>query len=264
MRTYVALAGAGFRRYSTYRQATVAGAFANIVWGFMRCYVLLSLLDVHGMTGGYDRAQLATFVWAGQGMLAVVNFWGPLDLAERIRSGDVVSDLLRPVHPVASYLATDLGRAGHAALTRFLAPIAVGLIFFGLHLPVNPLSYLLFVLSMLLATVVGFAGRCLIAMSGYWLLDVRGLQIVWMFFSGAAGGLYFPLTLLPDSVTTVLWLATPFPYLMQAPLDVLAERGGSAHALPAVGGQVIWAAVLLAACVWVQRTAQRKLVVQGG
>jgi ABC-2 type transport system permease protein len=264
VRTYVALAGAGFRRYSTYRQATAAGAFTNIVWGFMRCYVLLSLADAHGMTGGYDRAQLATFVWAGQGMLAVVNFWGPLDLAERIRSGDVVSDLLRPVHPVASYLAADLGRAGHAALTRFIAPMIAGFLFFDLHLPTNPLSYLLFVVSMLLATVVGFAGRCLIGMSGYWLLDVRGLQIVWMFFSGAGGGLYFPLPLLPDAAATVLWLATPFPYLMQVPLDVLAERGGLAHALPAMGGQLVWIAVLLVACVRLQRSAERKLVVQGG
>ena len=41
--TFGALAWSGFRRYATYRQATVAGAFTNTVFGFLRCYVLLAV-----------------------------------------------------------------------------------------------------------------------------------------------------------------------------------------------------------------------------
>jgi hypothetical protein len=37
-RTYGALVRSGFRRYATYRQATVAGAVTNSVFGFLRCY----------------------------------------------------------------------------------------------------------------------------------------------------------------------------------------------------------------------------------
>lgn len=37
LRTFAALAASGFRRYFTYRQATVAGLFANTVFGFLRC-----------------------------------------------------------------------------------------------------------------------------------------------------------------------------------------------------------------------------------
>jgi ABC-type uncharacterized transport system permease subunit len=47
----------------------------------------------------------------GLGLLSVVAFWGWNELADRIRSGDVAADLLRPVPPVTSYLAADLGRA---------------------------------------------------------------------------------------------------------------------------------------------------------
>ena len=85
--------------------------------------------------GGYDAAQLVAFVWIGQGLLATVGLWGDTQLATRIRTGEVVSDLLRPVHPIATYLATDLGRAGFAAMTRFVAPVAVGLIAFDFYLP---------------------------------------------------------------------------------------------------------------------------------
>jgi ABC-2 type transport system permease protein len=63
---------------------------------------------------------------------------------------------------------------------------------------------------------------------------------------------------------TALWLATPFPALMQAPLDVLVERGGGGHAVVLIAGQLAWLAVLLALGRLVQRNALRRLVIQGG
>jgi ABC-2 type transport system permease protein len=128
--TFGALAWSGFRRYATYRQAAVAGAVTNVVFGFLRLYVLLAVAAsaVGGRPAGYDPQQLATYVWAGQGLLAVTLLWGWTELADRIRSGDVAADLLRPVHPVIGYLAPDLGRAGHAILTRFVPPLAVGVL----------------------------------------------------------------------------------------------------------------------------------------
>ncbi|HET9142391.1 ABC transporter permease [Actinophytocola sp.] len=261
VRVAAALAAAGFRRFSTYRQATVAGATTNIMFGFLRCYVLLSIAGSAGQLAGYDGRQLATFVWVGQGLLAVVNAWGMLDLAERVRSGDVVTDLLRPAGPFTLYLCTDLGRFGYALLTRFLAPIAAGLLFFELYLPVEPLTYPLFAVSVVLATLIAFCGRYLIGLSAFWLLDVRGVTMMWVFLWGGAGGLYFPLPVLPEWAQLVLWIATPFPTMMQAPLDILVERGHTGLVLLA---QCVWLAIGLAACARVQRAAWRRLVVQGG
>lgn len=56
--------------------------------------------------------QLTSFAWLGQGLLTVVPLWGWTELADRIRSGDVAADLPRPVPPLVSYLAADLGGPG--------------------------------------------------------------------------------------------------------------------------------------------------------
>jgi ABC-2 type transport system permease protein len=263
-RTVVALAGAGFRRYATYRQATVAGAFTNTVFGFLRCYVLLSLADAGGRVAGYDRAQLVTFVFVGQGMLAVVNYWGPAELADRVRTGDVVADLLRPLDLMVSHLATDLGRAGFAMLTRFVVPVLAGLLAFDFYLPGHLYTYALFAVSLTVAVLVCATCRYLVELTAFWLLDIRGVQQLWLIASGVGSGLYFPLPLLPDWLVTVLWLATPFPALMQAPLDVLVERGGGGHAAVLIAGQLAWLAVVLALGRVVQRNALRRLVIQGG
>ncbi|HEV2781855.1 MAG TPA: ABC-2 family transporter protein [Actinophytocola sp.] len=264
VRAYAALTAAGFRRFSTYRQATVAGAFANVAFGFLRTYVLLSVAGSAGELAGYDRAQLVTFVWVGQGLLAVVNAWGPLDMADRVRSGDVVADLLRPVPTLAMYLCADLGRAGFAMVTRFVTPVVVGLLAFEFSLPGHLLSYGLFAGSVLLAVVIAFSWRYMIGLSAFWLLDARGLNMMWVFLWGGGSGLYFPLPVLPGWLELTLWIGTPFPATMQAPLDIAVERGGLGHAALVLAAQIGWAAISLALCRHVQRRAWRKLVVQGG
>jgi ABC-2 type transport system permease protein len=261
--TLAALAGAGFRRFATYRQATVAAAVTNSVFGFLRCYVLLATLAGSGaaMVAGYDAGQLALYCWMSQGLIGVVGLWGWTELGDRIRSGDVVADLVRPVHPVLSYLAVDLGRAAHGALTRFTVPLLVGALAFPMHAPERLTTYPLFVVSTVLAVLVSFFGRYVMNAAGFWLLDVRGVTTFWLFATTVLAGLMFPLHFLPDRLTTLIWVATPFPSMLQAPLDVATERG---PAVVLIAGQAVWAAALLGLCWAVQGRAERKLVIQGG
>jgi ABC-2 type transport system permease protein len=264
--TFGALAWSGFRRYATYRQATVAGTFTNIVFGFLLCYVLLAVAmgAVGGRAAGYDPQQLATFVWVGQGLLSVVGLWGWTDLADRIRSGDIAADLLRPVSPVTNYLAADLGRAGYGMLTRFGPPIAVGLLFFPMAVPSRWQTVPLFAVSVVLAVIGGFGCRFLVNATAYWLHDARGPLMLWTLGSGILAGLYFPLRLLPEWLTVVLWVATPLPGLLQTPLDVVVERDPPGVQAGLVAIQAVWAVALLALARLVQHRAERKLVVQGG
>lgn len=264
-RTFAALVSAGFRRYSTYRQATVAGICTNVVFGFLNCYVLLAVAAGNGGTAaGYRPGQLATFVWINQGLLATIGTWGDTQLSDRIRSGEVVSDLMRPVHPVIMYLCNDLGRAGFAVLTRFVVPVLVGALAFDLRTPDRPGTYPLFVLSVVLATLLSFTGRYLVNAAAFWLLDSRRPQLVWNLAATLLGGLYFPLRFLPGPVLATIWLATPFPSLLQGPVDILVERVSTPLQLGIVAVQLGWVGLGFWLCRLVQRAAERRLVIQGG
>lgn len=259
-----AIAHAGFRRYATYRQATTASIITNSMFGFLRSYVLVAVAGAAGTAGGYDEGRLLTYVWLGQGLLGVVMIWGWTDLADRIRSGDVVMDLLRPQHPVATFLAADLGRAAFALVTRFALPVTIGALCFDLFLPRRAATYPLGLVSITLAVVVCFGCRYLVNAACYWLLDNRGVGLVWIVFSGLLGGLYFPLRFLPEPVMLAIWLGTPLPSLLQAPIDVIVERDGPGGQAAIIGVQAVWAVIVLALCALVQRRAERRLVVQGG
>ena len=261
---YLALARAGFRRYATYRIATVAGATTNITFGFLRYYTLIAVaVAAGGSVAGYDGSQIATYVWCSQGILAVVALWGDIgERAERIRTGDVVVDLLRPVDPVWHLVATDAGRAAYHLLTRFTLPVLAGLVFTDMYLPHRAATYPLFLVSLALAVLVCFACRFIVQCSAYWLLDVRGPMVLWVLLSGAASGLYFPLWLVPEPWSTVMVYGLPFASIIQAPMDILVER--SEHPYLTVAVQACWAVAVLSVGRAVQRRAERKLVVQGG
>jgi ABC-2 type transport system permease protein len=259
-----ALVGAGFRRYASYRRATLAGAFTNTVFGVIKVSILFAAADAAGGTvAGYDRAGLSTYTWVSQGLIGVVWMFAWTPVTQRVRSGDVAIDLGRPVHPVPAWLAEDLGRAGQACLVRFLAPLAVGGLLFGLRVPTHPATVPLFAVSAALGVVVSFGGRLLVSLVAFWLVDVRGVVNLYVLTSNVLSGLLVPVHFLPGWARAAAY-ATPFPSILQTPVDVVTERATGAEALGLLAVQAGWAAALLAASVWVFDRGSRRLVVQGG
>ncbi len=259
-----ALVAAGFRRYATYRQATLAGAFTNTVFGLIKVSILFAAADAAGgVVAGYDKAGLSTYTWVSQGLIGVVWMFVWTPVTQRVRTGDVAIDLGRPVHPIAAWLAEDLGRAAQAGLIRFVGPMVVGGLIYGLRVPRHPETVPLFVLGAALAVVVSFGGRLLVSLAAFWLVDVRGVLNIYVLATGVLSGLLVPVHFLPGWARAVAY-STPFPWMMQAPVDIATERSTGTAALGLLAVQAAWVAVLLAACVWVFGRGTRRLVVQGG
>ncbi|WP_053729495.1 ABC transporter permease [Streptomyces sp. WM6378] len=266
MRLYGVVAAGGFRRYTTYRVATAAGIFTNTVFGVIVAYTYIALWDQRPNLGGYDQSQALTYVWISQAMLMTVNLFGggfADELVERIRTGDIAIDLYRPADLQLWWLSADLGRALFHFLGRGVAPLAFGALFFDLALPTNPLTWLAFLLAVLLGVVVSFALRFLVALSAFWLLDGAGVaslvSIAGLFFSG----MLLPLNAFPGLLGEVA-RALPWSSLLQIPADVLMGRHRGWGLLGAYGFQLGWAAALLGVGRMLQSAAVRRVVVQGG
>lgn len=263
---YVAIATRAFRRYSTYRAATLAGIFTNSVFGVIYSYAYLALWAANPDAGGYDVVQAVTFVWLGQALLMTVAVWSggtTNDLLERIRSGDVATDLYRPVGLIGWYLAGDLGRSVYHLLTRGLAPILVGLLLFELTLPPSAANAVGFLVSVPLAVTVSFALRFLVACTAFWLMDATGVRVLCDAFAIFFSGMTLPLVLFPGALGTIAE-ALPWAGMLQVPADLWIGRHEGIEILGYLGFQVAWIAILLLCCQAVLRAATRKVVVQGG
>ena len=127
MRWMWEVATRAYRRQATYRGATFAGVFTNTVFGFILAYVLLAVYQQRSTIGGFNATDAVTFTFVMQGMLMVIGVFGTTEIADRIRTGDVVSDLYRPVDFQAYWLADSYGRSLFYAIFRGIPPFVVGL-----------------------------------------------------------------------------------------------------------------------------------------
>ena len=263
---HAAIASRSFRRYATYRAATLSGIFTNSVFGLIYSYAYLALWRANPTAGGYDASDAVTYVWLGQALLMTVALWGggtTDDLAERIRTGDVAIDLYRPVGLIGWYLAADLGRSAYHLLTRGLGPTFVGLLLFDIRVPADAAAALGFAVSLVLAVVVSFGIRFLVASTAFWLLDQSGLRVMSGAFAIFFSGMMLPLNLFPGWLGT-LAAVLPWSAFIQVPIDVWLGTHTGADLLLALAFQAAWALALLGACRLVLRAATRKVVVQGG
>jgi ABC-2 type transport system permease protein len=242
----------------------VAGVVVNTIFGVIKLSILLAVADSAGGTvAGYDRVGLSTYAWMSQGLIAVVVMFQWTELADRVRTGDIAVDLARPVDLQLSWLAADLGRAAWSVLSRAIVPILFGWAIYGFRLPDDVAAAVLLPVAVTLAVVVSFAGRFMVNLVSFWVTEIRGPVMFYVLVSGLLAGHIVPIQLFPHWLQVVAY-ATPFPAIMQWPIDLMTGQATGLGALWRVAAQLGWALVLLLAGRLVLGRATDKLVVQGG
>lgn len=252
-----------YRRQSTYRGATAAGVFTNTVFGFILAYVLLAVLRERPAINGFDAVDAVTFTFVMQGMLMVIGIFGTKEIADRVQSGDVVSDLYRPVDFQAYWLADTYGRSAFHAIFRGVPPFLVGALAFHLRLPTAADVWVSFVLSVFLAVTVAFGWGFVLQLVAFWLLDIKGPHQLGWLMAQFFGGVFLPLAFYPTWLHAIAY-STPFPAMAQLPVEVFLGKHRGVDLVPLYAQQLAWVVVMLGIGRLVLSRAMRKVVVQGG
>jgi ABC-2 type transport system permease protein len=131
------------------------------------------------------------------------------------------------------------------------------------RLPDDPVLWLAFAVSLVLAVAASFGFRFLVNLAAFWLLDYRGVGVLAMVATTFFSGMIIPIAFFPGWLETLAW-ALPFAAMVQAPIEVFLGHARGLELLGLLGLQAFWAVVLLAAGRAVFGAGTRKLVVQGG
>lgn len=235
---------------------------ANSTFALIQMSVLIAVLGNREEVAQYDRAALVGYAWLAQAFFAPTQVWGMPEMADRIRSGDIAVDLVRPLDVQLSALATDMGRSGYELLFRCVPLVVLGALFFGVA-PASAATLALGFVALALATAVSFAFRFLIESGTFYVLHERGSLTLSMLTVSLFSGLVVPVPLFPDWLEQLVEL-TPFPSMLQTPIDVFLGSTGGKSPLWVIGQQVVWLLVLLASGRVAFELGYRRAVVQGG
>nr|WP_255480741.1 ABC-2 family transporter protein [Quadrisphaera sp. RL12-1S] len=212
---------------------------------------------------GYDTRAVIAYAWLSQALLGSVNLFGRIDLAGRIKDGSVAVDLLRPIDLQTSTTAQEVGRALFSLLPRGVPIVVLAVLVGGMRLPTDPLVLGAGLLSALLAVVVSHLVVYLVAATGFWTVETRGLQVFYMVVAGFFAGLFVPVSIFPGWLFA-LAQATPFPSMLQIPVDLLSGRVAGGAAAGALLVQLAWLVVALVLGQLMTRAGRHRLEVQGG
>jgi ABC-2 type transport system permease protein len=180
-------------------------------------------------------------------------------MAEAIRSGEFMVELLRPGDPYLRLLAFDLGRTLSVLVTRTVPCLAVAALVLPLRLPSTPGGLALLAASLVLAAVVSFQFRFLFGSAAFWTPDYRSLFLLVFPVLWLVSGFVIPVNFFPGPLRALgAW--SPLIPLLMAPVRVATGRSAGL----AVAGQLAWLAVLWLAGRLVLAAASRRLVVHGG
>ncbi|MFC4008844.1 ABC transporter permease [Nonomuraea purpurea] len=258
---YARLVRYGFRKHATYVWAALAGAFTNSVFGILRAYILIALWQARPGLAGYDLADAVTYCFITQAFIGPMQlFGGGLGIPERIRSGDIALDLVRPASLQLWSLAEDLGRALYLFIVRGLPPMFVGAAVFGILVPTDLGQWLAFLTGFMIATVASFGWRYLVALSVCWLVDDRGVAVLSLVLTTFMSGMMVPLHIFPGWFAD-LARSLPWAAMVQLPTDLYLGKG---PVLETLALQAFWAAVLLGLGALGTRAIRHKVVIQGG
>ena len=250
-----------------YRTAALAGMSTQLVWGTMEIllYRAFWLSDPERFPMGMEA--LAAYIWLQQAFLAffAMLYW-EMDLVEAVKNGSVAYELTRPTDLYTMWMARSLAlrlsraalRAGPILLVGALVPAP-----YGLRLRIAPWVFLVFLASMALMLAVVCAYTVLIYAAAFYLTDVSGVMVVSVAAADLLGGAVVPLPFLPEGLRQFAQLS-PFGAMQNIPLRIFGGDIPPESIPAALGLQLFWAVVLIAAGACLTRGGLRRAVILGG
>ncbi len=263
MHLFYALIKLSFRRQLTYRTANLAGLATNFFFGLLRASVLIALYGERIDVAGYSLQDAVTFTGISQAAIACLSFFGWSEVMQSVYSGDVASDLLKPMGYFTFWLAKDLGRAIASFLVRGVTLMLAYALFYDITLPRSAGQWLAVAATLMLGMLVSFSWRFLVNLAAFWTPDARGITRFVFVFSWFLSGFMMPLRFFPEWFVDLCHL-TPFPAMVNTLIEVYLGVLTGPALLRAMGTQLLWIALLFAAGQLVLRAGVRRLVIQGG
>ncbi len=263
MRLFWELTKLSFQRHLTYRAATIAGLLTNFFFGILRAAIFVALYDLQTEVQGISLQGAITYAAMGQALIGYLHMFSWFELMNTVYTGDIASDLLKPMNYFNFWLAQDLGRAMVNLLLRG-ATVMIGYTFiFDLYWPSGLEQIVAIAISMLLSLLVSFSWRFLINLIAFWTPNALGILRFFYVLAWFFSGFLMPLRFYPEWVIRISYLL-PFPHMMNSTMEIYLGVLSGPDAILAILQQALWVLGLIAAGQVVLKLGVRRLVILGG
>jgi ABC-2 type transport system permease protein len=254
-----------------YRAAALAGLWTQIFFGLVLLMIYEAFYRSATSPQPMTFAQVASYVWLGQALLAMLPWNADAEIRAMVRSGAVAYELCRPIDLYSLWYARALALRTAPTLLRavplcIVATVVLPLIGLGewrLAPPPSAAAALAFAATLLCTLLLGCALTTVINISLLWTISGDGAVVLLTTLATFLSGMIVPLPLLPDWAQPIVQ-ALPFAGLIDLPFRVFTGHIPADAVLSVLRHQILWTIALVLFGRWLLSRAMHHVVVQGG
>lgn len=204
---------------------------------------------VSGNIAGYDFHDFIAYYLLSMVGRAFSSMPGlSSGIARDIRDGTVKKFLIQPIDMIGFLF---LMRVAHKLVYYGVALAPFALVFYlcrGFFPPVpDAVTICAFVLSLLMAFMIGFFLEAAIGLYGFWFLEINSLMWIYMLFNFFFSGHMFPLDMLPPPMSYLVQLQ-PLQYLAYFPAAVWLGKIRGPALVQGLWLELFWVIVFFLLC----------------
>ncbi len=212
--------------------------------------------------GAWSHGDFASYFLGVVIVRQLVSSWASWELAFEIRQGTLSTRLLKPMHPIASYLAQNVAYLPLRGL--FLVPLlVVAQAVTGRTHAATAASWGLFAVALTGAWVISFFSNLCVGALSFFIESSVKVMDVWFAALWLFSGALVPSALAPPWLTTVsAWL--PFQSIIALPVELATGALTVEQAWPRLASQWAWALGFVAMALWLWKAGVRRTQAFGG
>lgn len=262
MRTYVEFALKKFQNKMAYRLEF----FMGIVNTFITIVVYLCIY--RALYGDAVEIDGVTFTMVATNFVFSLGLSGAFEyyemfLQDKIKSGNIANEFLKPVNFMLRLLAENVGEGIFKIIFNFLPSVLLTLLFTELCPPESVLYFLIMLISVVFGYLILWLISFIVQTWSFWLFSVWGIMTIKNVIVKILAGTLLPLWFMPEGVRKIISF-TPFESIYFTPVQIYLGEVRGEELVGKMIVQFLWIVVLwmIAQFFWSKGT--KKLVVQGG
>jgi len=250
-----------------YRAAAIAGICTQFFWGF----IYIMIYEAFYLNASADITisfqQVVDYFWLQQSFLMLFMLWFmDNELLETIRNGNISYELCRPYDIYPFWFGKIIAQRLSGTILRFLPIIIVASFLpkpYNMTLPESPLSFLLFLVTLILGLFIASAVSLFIHLIAFVTIESSGIMnVLFILFDFLAGDV-IPIPFMPDFLKVICYVL-PFRLVSDLPFRTYSGNIGIKEASLSILLQLFWIFVLIFIGNLFMKSITKKVIVQGG
>lgn len=262
VKTFLAFFGTSFRKNLAYRsEIWLSILFGLVIIGIQAAIWQALLAD--GAVEGITVRDMITYAIISTVVSTVSMHRMITDVDERLRSGDIAMDLIKPMHYPTVQFADQLGRSAFQMVSVVIPMVAVSVLLLDARPPENAVAAMAFLAAVAIQLFVSFSMGIVLALLAFWFLTT--FHFIWT--NGALlslfGGTFLPLWFFPEGFESVARLL-PYQFAAFVPSAVYLGEIAGGELVQTLALGVIWIVLLMGGAHLLWIAAIKRLTLQGG